>query len=538
VAGGASIDGGSDDRAGHQAVAKRVALQDGRALFEGLPVGEEVTFRAQDASTKLAGTTARVLRPGERATIDPLALPEPASLTVIPKLDARFQDQNTKAQIVGVAADPEKGERSDHRSAQFDPNAAEQRAQFHSLIPGTWHILAMLQLGGATQPVEVETVSLRPGEAKEIRPVIQPLVVSGHVLSHDRGVKGSIAFMDPATATFRIQRHVDTGEDGAFQALLPAAGVYGVSVRRSQPMTGDLDIGPMHFDESSHDVKIILPEGSLLVRVLAGGAPAEAIITATLLTDAGSEQGFAKLTRDGRTRADGQATLDDLEDGTWLVKARHRDGRTAEKSVAVSSRQAATVTLDLDGSSTFEGTVLDGTGTPAAVAAINCVSFGSDAIPHTLSGETDLVGHFSINLPSPAPERLQCGVTTVDGGIGAFVTAPGKDVQFVLPPSTGTVTVTNWTDRGNSDRFWLVSADGGLFDLTWAARKLRRLNAPFTIPKVPAGSWSVVRIDSPGAFDFLSRGRADVLPNVASMRVAPAKNVQISMGGGDTSVRP
>jgi hypothetical protein len=147
----ASVDRGS---AGRQGVGRRVALQDGRALLEGLPVGEEVTFRAQNESTKLAGTTVRVLRPGERATIE-LPLPEPASLTVIPKLDAQFKDQNTKAQIVGVAADPEQGERSDHRSVQLDPDAAEQRAQFHALVPGKWHILVMLQLGGATQPVEV-----------------------------------------------------------------------------------------------------------------------------------------------------------------------------------------------------------------------------------------------------------------------------------------------------------------------------------------------------------------------------------------------
>jgi hypothetical protein len=363
-------------------------------------------------------------------------------------------------------------------------------------------------------------------------------VVTGRVVSHDRGVKGSIAFADPAASAYRIQRHVDTGDDGTFQALLPGPGVYGISVRRSQPMTGDLDIGSMRFDETSHDVNIALPDGSLLVRVLSGGAPAEAMITATLLTDAGDDQGVTKITREGRTRVSGETTLGDLEDGTWLVHAHDQNGSVAEKSVVVSSSQPASVTLDLDGSSTLEGTVLDGTGSPAAVAAINCISFGSDAIPRSLSSDTDLSGHFSINLPSPAPERLQCGVTTMAGEIGTFMTAPRTDAQFVLPPATGMVTVTNWTDRGNSDRFWLVSQDGGLFDLTWAARKLHRLVAPLTIPKVPAGSWSVVRIDSMTAFDFLSHGRADGLPNVANMRVVPAKNVQIRMDGGDPSVRP
>ncbi|HEX3110818.1 MAG TPA: carboxypeptidase-like regulatory domain-containing protein, partial [Thermoanaerobaculia bacterium] len=134
----AFVDRGS---AGHQSVSRRVALQNGRAVLEGLPVGEEVTFRAQNEATNLSGKLTRVLRPGERATIE-LPIPQPASLTVIPRLapqfDVQFKDQNAKPQIVGVIADPEQGERSDHRSMELDPSATEQRAQFRTLIPGNW----------------------------------------------------------------------------------------------------------------------------------------------------------------------------------------------------------------------------------------------------------------------------------------------------------------------------------------------------------------------------------------------------------------
>src|ERR1019366_1110986 len=121
---------------------------------------------------------------------------------------------------------------------------------------------------------------------------------------------------------------------------------------------------------------------------------------------------------------------------------------------------------------------------------------------------------------------------------GTFNTAPVSDARFTLPPATAFLTLTNWSESANRDRFWLVAADGGLFDVSWAARKLRTGASPFTIPKVPAGAWSVVQIDSSGAFALLARGGAGSLPRIAGISLSPGKGQQISMKNGDTSAQP
>jgi hypothetical protein len=182
----------------------------------------------------------------------------------------------------------------------------------------------------------------------------------------------------------------------------------------------------------------------------------------------------------------------------------------------------------------LEGTVVDSTGNPAGLATVNCIYTGNDHIPRTGSADTDSWGKFTIHFPKPAPERLQCGVSAADGAIGAFTTAPTSDARLTLAPATGAVTFTNWSDRGNRDRFWLIAPDGAVFDLSWAAFKYRKLDGPFTIPRVPAGSWSVVRIDSAGAFDVLARGGAAGLPKVTQVRFGAGEHKEISMKSGDT----
>jgi hypothetical protein len=522
---------------GSVVVAQRIAGDDGRLVMEGLPVGEEIAFRAQESSTKLAGTVTRTLDAGQRATIDPLPLPEPASLTVAPRFETEFKNENADAEIVAVVAEGEEGDKPDHRSIELD--AKQQEAAFRGLNPGTWRILVLIHLGGITQPIDVATVTLESGDAKKIEPEIRPLVLSGHVTSHGHGVATSLAFTDPP-GPGAITRRVMAKEDGSFHTVLPRPGLYAVAALRSLG-DPDIELGPIRFDDSSGDVHIVLPEGSLSVRVFSGsgGSPAADVqLIASLLTDAPAQGGFERLERRVRTNSIGEVAFDDLQEGSWLVRARSNDGAIAEKTVAVSSAHPASVTLNLNDGSLLEGTVVGGVGLPAGMAAVDCIYSSTDNIPRTVRADADSEGNFSIHIPLPAPERLQCGVTTLDGAIGTFITAPVSDARFALPPATALLTITNWSDSANRDRFWLVAADGGLFDMSWAARKLRTWAAPFTIPRVPAGVWSVVRIDSAGAFQLLASGGAGSLPRIAGIRVVPGKGQQISMKNGDTSAQP
>jgi hypothetical protein len=517
------------------AAAKQVAGGNGWLVMDGLPVGEEITFRAED-STKLAGTVTRTFDPGKREVIDPLPLPESGSLTVIPRFEDDFKNKNADAVITTVIAEGENGGKPDRRSAELTRD--QQEAVFPGLNPGSWRILALVRLGDLTQPVDVTAVTIESGDKKKLEPVIQPLVVSGHLTSHGHGVKASIAFTDPP-GPGAIVRRVMSKEDGAFRTMLTRPGFYAVAARRS-PSDPDTELAPIQFDETSENVQIELPVGSLSVRVFSGGKPAPDVqITASMLGGTPQSQPeqsqLVQFERRDTTNSIGETLLDELQDGTWLVRARGKDETVAEKTIAVSASSPASVSLDLDGGSTLVGTVVDGAGNPAGMAEVDCIYSGSDHIPRIGYVETDSWGKFSMHFPEPAPERLRCGVTTVDGAIGTFVTAPVSDAQFTLPAGTSMVTITNWSDRASRDRFWLIAADGGLFDLSWAAHELRKMDAPFTIPRVPAGAWSVVRVDSAGAFDVLASGGGAALPQKAQIRLGPGEHKEINMQSGDTS---
>jgi hypothetical protein len=529
----------SVERASHGsvAVAQRIAGDDGRLVMEGLPSGEEITFRAEENSTQLSVVVTRTLEAGQRAVIDPLPLPEPASLTVIPRFDGEFKSENPDAEISGVVAEGWEGDKQVQRDVEFKPN--QQDAVFRGLKAGTWRILAVVHVGDMTEPLDVETVTLKSGDAKKIEPVVHPLVLSGHIMSHGNGVAISLTFKDPP-GPGAITRRVEAKEDGSFHVTLPREGFYTVTARRSLAEP-DIQLGPIRFDKSSGDARIALPEGSLSVRVFSGSGASPAAdvpLMASLLADVPAQGGFARLERRAKTNSIGEVAFDEMQNGSWLVTARSKDGVVAEKTISVSSERPASLNLNLNDGSLLEGTVVGGMGLPAGMAAVDCIYAGTDNIPRTVRADADSEGNFSIHIALPAPERLQCGVTTLDGAIGTFITAPVSDARFALPSATAPLTLTNWADSANRDRFWLAASDGGLFDLSWAARKLRKFAAPFTIPRVPAGAWSVVEIDSSGAFAILAQGGAGSLPRIAGISLSPGKGQQVSMKNGDTAAQP
>ena len=527
------------DAVGPLQTAKRIAGNDGRVVISGLPVGEEITFRAVDESTDNSGSVSMVLKPGQHAVIDPLPLPDPASLTVIPSIDGSFRAENPDVAIVGLVVERQKAQEAEkvaeRRSVDLTPGQGQ--AILRGMHPGSWRILVMVRLAGVTQPVDVDTVTLKSGDKKEIRPVVRPLALSGRVTLRGQGVFAQLAFTDPPGAGATI-RYAQSKNDGSFRIMLPRPGVYTVAARHT-PMQPPTDLGPIKFDESSGEVQLALPEGSLSVEVYSGSGalPASDVqVTATMLTG-GVDGSFYRLERKDRTNLNGEVKLDELQDGTWLVNARAANGDVAEKTVAVASAHPASVTLNLGGS-VLEGVVIDSLGAPAGSAAVDCIYSGSDNLPRMVRADTDSSGRFSIPIASPAPDRLQCGVTSLDGAIGTFTTTPTSDASFVLPLSTSALTLTQWSDFRGHDRYWLVAADGGIFDISWAARKLRRMEGPFTIPKLPAGAWSVVRVDSPAAFYALALGGAAYLPQLASIHAAPGKTEQIAIQGDGTSNHP
>jgi len=514
-------------------VAKGISRADGWLTMGGLPAGEEIIFRAED-SRKIAGTVKRTIDPGKEDVIDPLPVTEAGQLTVIPHLEASFKSENPKAEIAAVVVLPEDGGKADMKTVELNANL--QEAVFPGLKAGSWKVVALVSVNDLTQPIDVEVLKIEDGDKKKIEPEIKLLVVSGHLTSRGHGVAASIQFTDPP-GPGAISRRVRSAQDGSFRTILPRPGYYGIAARR-QLADPDVELDPIQIERSVYDLRIELPEGSLSVRVFSDGTPAADVqVTASMLGDSREQNQLLRLSRTARTNLAGEVVLDELQDGTWLVRARGKDEKVAEKTTEIAAARPASVRLDLDGGSTLQGSVFDSTGNPAGTATVNCIYSANDGIPRIGSAETDSWGKFAIHFPKPAPERLQCGVATADGAIGTFVTAPVDDGRWSLPSATAALTLTNWSDRGNRDRYWLLGADGGLFDVSWAARKLGTLDGPFTIRKVPAGAWSIVRADSAGAFSMIAGGGAGALPKIAQVRFGAGEHREIDMKPVDTSSR-
>lgn len=520
-----------------QKVQLREAMTDehGLAVLSGLPPGE-VVFEARLGETQHAGRSSATLEAGKRATIDPLEIPEPASIVLSASFDPAFQAENPTAAILGVVVEREGTERpKETRNAEFKGQSAE--ATFDDLAPGLWHIITMVKIDDVVQPIHAQSVELKSGQEQKVKALVKPALFTGQVVARGQGVQGGIGISDPP-GPHAIRRDVQTGSDGRFKVALPKEGPYRVTFRRT--VTADpIDLGTVVFDDGRPSVRLELPDASLSVQVRRNDAPvADAPVTATMRVDSGDGAGVARLTRRATTDASGAAVLEELTPGPWTISVREPRGpRTAEKVVTVAKSSRAEATLELNEGKKLNGVVVDERGALAIGASVDCIFPGTAGVLRALHAETDDHGAFSLPLPDPAPPRLDCGVATAYGAIGAFVAAPGTDVELALSPSTGSVTIADWGERVIPDRFWLVSPDGRVFNLSWAARKFGRAWSPLTIARMPAGPWKVVRVDAAAALNAIAGGMARSLPAAADLRLGEGETADIRIQDGPVARR-
>lgn len=506
-------------------VGEAVADDQGVAVLNALPAGD-VLFEARLGDTKQVGSATTAVESGKRAVVDPLEIPEPASLVVTADFDPGFKVENPGAAILGMVLEREGTERpKDTRNADFQGQDPE--ATFDDLVPGKWQITAIVKVEDAAQPLSARTVELKSGDDERVSLLLKPEVFTGQVLSRGQGVQGSVGISDQPGPQ-AIRRDVHTTAEGKFKVALPKEGPYRVNFRRSVK-ADPIDLGAVLFDSASRVIRIELPDTTLAVRVRSDDAPvADAAVVATLRNDSLDGAGVARLTRRAKTDEQGLALFEDLSSGPWALEASEpRSGRRGEKVANVGKSGRFETTLDLNAGKTLKGAVVDEHGAPAAAASVDCIFAGAAGLLRAVHGVTDAEGAFSFTLPDPAPPRLDCGVATASGAIGAFATAPGSDLQFALPQAAGSMTIADWGDRVIPDRFWLIAPDGRIFNLSWAARKFGRAWSPLTIARVPSGSWRVVRVDSAAALNAIATGMARSLPTVADVRLSAGQNPDI-----------
>jgi hypothetical protein len=177
----------------------------------------------------------------------------------------------------------------------------------------------------------------------------------------------------------------------------------------------------------------------------------------------------------------------------------------------------------------FAGFVHNTEDKPILDARVDCMFLGATNLPQFAGGDTDEQGHFSFELPAIVPSLLHCGVTAPNGVIAAFDSPPTTSADFKLASETARLLIPDWGKKLQRHVYWLVTDDGRMFSLSWAAGKLERLWTPLSIAGVPAGSWKIVRADTLERWTRLATVGGNALSSLAdfSLRQGGSQTVRL-----------
>lgn len=511
--------------AGPVVVAEGVTNQSGRVRLPGLPADQEITIEARDPATRLSGAVTLRLDRGKVATVDPLKIPVPARLAVSAHLAPRFRERFPEAKIRAIGVEPSRNDMSEvRRTAEL---TTEKEILFEGLRPGSWHLLALVDAAGSIQPVPVQDVELHPGEERRLTPDVDPAVFEGRVLEAGEGIEASVGVGDPPSSA-SLMRFARSGVDGRFTIVLPGPGTYNVQVSPVAQQGEPIELGEVAFSDPEVPILLTLPQGALVIHVKDGGRAAAGVPVLARLRSMSATRGIAEAMRNGSTDAAGTVRFESLPAGRWFVEAR-RQQMIARSAAEVGSAEPASVELNLAPAATIAGFVHDAVGAPVSAAQVDCFFLGPGAVPQSVRATTDTTGAFTADLALPLPNMLDCGVTTADGAIAAWTTPPTTSADFVLPAETAPLVIRDWGTRISRDVFWLVSADGRMFDLSWAAAKIGKLWTPLTISRAPAGSWRIVRADSIDRWFTLATNGGNALSAVSEFRLQPGKSMTLDV---------
>lgn len=524
------------DHGSLMAVADGTADAEGKLLLGGLPGDREVTLEASEPESQFTGTTRVRIEAGRTTVVDRLAIPQPATLIVAPRLAADFRTRYRDAKIQSITIDPLGTVRSEERRSASLNEAGE--AVFERLRPGRWQALVLIQAAGTMQPLPLDPVELASGDSRLLDDVLEPPVFEGRVVSRGEGVYARVAFGDPPGPE-SLTRSMNTDRSGRFAMLLPKTGTYRVSVMALTQDPQLVELGELQLDDPNVPVTIELPQGTLRVRVRDDEKPlANSNVTATLVRTT-SYGHVAETVRSVKTGADGEARLESMLPGRWLIQATDAaSARRGETVAEVRFGESSDVEITLERSSALRGVVRHPDGSPAAGATVACLFVGSSRLPQGARVDAGADGRFEIELSTPPPAALQCGVTTAGGQIATFRLNPSADVDLTLPADVASLQIADWGRELNRDLYWLVSSDGRAFNLSWAAAKLTGAWAPLAIPRAPAGSWRVVRAATPEDRIRLASGAAATLPAITAFRLESGTSETIRIHGEKSKSDP
>jgi len=377
----------------------------------------------------------------------------------------------------------------------------------------------LVEAGQSLQPVPTADLELHAGEDRRVESEIAPNVFEGTILLRATGITAMLGFAEEPSPT-ALTRFAQSGADGRFTIILPAPGVYGVRVATADRKDQQVDLGEIDLTDPRLPIRLRLPDSIVVVRVKDNDKPAANVTVRAFQRRSSLRGGVVELVEEAATNSAGEAQFDPIADGRWIFEARSTDGRkSAQSSAQIVNDAAAVVELQLATAATFAGFVHNTEDHAILGARVDCMFLGPGSLPQFSGAETDEQGHFGFELPTVVPSLLHCGVTAPGGVIAAFDSPPTTSADFVLPSETAQLSIPDWGKKLQRHVYWLVTDDGRMFSLSWAAGKLERLWSPLHIGGIPAGSWKIVRAETLDQWMRLATAGGNALPSVAEFSV-------------------
>ncbi|MEA2162651.1 MAG: hypothetical protein QOK37_778 [Thermoanaerobaculia bacterium] len=509
---------------------------DGWAHVEGLPVLRDLQFVAKAPGGESSlGAEARA-EPHGRLTIDPLSIPKPATLVVVPKLSARVHELFPSARARIVSVEPVDPLRAALEKQQQKPTDEDSPLRFEPLKPGTWRATAYVEVAGTYALVKIAEVELKAGETRRLDSELEPAVFQGRVTSGGKGVAARIT-LDNRSVPDIARQHFDSKNDGTFYAVLPNTGTYGAVAVRLDSQSNDIPLGEIDFINPSQPMEIVLPATSTaVIHVRAGGKP----VPKAPVWISQTRNGLGRIEHDGRGRStdsEGDVKFEYVVAGEWVFSAHdERSGNGGEKLVVVREGEDSDVTLDIGPSNAIQGSVHDAAGVAVPNARIDCVVVGNTGTPSRSASATDADGKFTVDAYSELSAPALCSVIAPSGVVDAFKAMPGDAATVQLPSSTGALRISDWTKWNSPGAFWLAASDGRVISLSAVAEVASRFGPPLQIPALAAGRWQVIRLQSIPQWVALARGQGGALPTVAKVNLYAGATQSINVY--DTAANP
>jgi hypothetical protein len=511
----------SDDWSSRERIAAAEAETgaDGWAHVEGLPVLRALQFVAQTPGGESSvGAEARA-EPRGRLTIDPLSIPKPATLMVVPKLSARVHALFPSARVRIVFVEPVDPLRAALEKQEQKPSDEDSPLRFEPLKPGTWRVAAWVEVGGTYALVKIAEVELNAGETRRIDGGLEPIVFQGRVTSGGKGVAAKVT-LESRSVQGVAQQSFESKNDGTFYAVLPNIGTYSVVAYRLDSQSNDIPLGEIDFTDPSQPMEIVLPATSTaVIHVRAVGKP---VPSATVWISQ-TRNGLGRIEQDRRGRStdsEGDVKFEYVVAGEWVFSAHDEgSGSRAARSVVVREGEDSHVTLDIGPSNAIQGSLHDAAGVAVPNARIDCVVLGTTGTPSRSGSVTDADGKFTVDTYSKLSAPALCSVIAPSGVVDAFKAMPGDAATVQLPPSTGALRISDWAKWYSPGAFWLAAPDGRVISLSAVAEVAGRFGPPLQIPALAAGHWQVIRLQSIPQWVALALGQGGALPAVAEVNL-------------------